>query len=319
MASNGEMSSPRLLITVHGIRTYGHWQERLGRMVTESGANVTIYNYKYGYFSVLAFMIPMLRWWVTRRFKRDLVRVVNQRQWRAVDIVAHSFGTHLVAWSLLALRDSLRVDTVIFAGSVLKSTFDWREIVGTAARRVINECGAHDSILVLNQLFVLFTGMAGRVGFSGMTGPELVNRFYLFGHSGFFEPTGGTTDADIFMRECWVPLLTQGAPAQPCDERGIPTIVEGLITFALNNSEPVKLTLLLVPVVIATVLITSSVKEKSRLEKEAQDRRDRLIVASAQQLVDDDPSGAIANLANLSDNSALWKGAWLVANGALDR
>jgi hypothetical protein len=51
--------SSHLIITVHGIRTFGQWQERLERLVTESTNldDVEFINYKYGYFSVLAFII----------------------------------------------------------------------------------------------------------------------------------------------------------------------------------------------------------------------------------------------------------------------
>ena len=77
--------------------------------------------------------------------------------------------------------------------------FPWRELMDVgAAFRVINDCGIKDSVLVLNQFLVLFTGMAGRVGFVGMSDRKrFINRFFAFGHSGYFE-TGGVAD-DTFV------------------------------------------------------------------------------------------------------------------------
>jgi hypothetical protein len=51
----------QLIITVHGIRTFGGWQERLDALVgaTNSDRELTVINYKFGYFSVVAFLIPL--------------------------------------------------------------------------------------------------------------------------------------------------------------------------------------------------------------------------------------------------------------------
>src|SRR5205823_5723474 len=101
-----------------------------------------------------------------------------------------------------------KIHTVILAGSVLKVGFSWRVLMDDLSLyRVINECGIRDSVLVFNQLFVLFTGMAGRVGFNGMEdGERFLNRYFAFGHSGYFE--GNSPESrDDFMRQRWVPLL----------------------------------------------------------------------------------------------------------------
>lgn len=71
-------TSLRLIITVHGIRTFGHWQERLEQMIKRRDPTVEVFNYKYGYFSVAAFVVPFLRWLVTRRFRAALGRLTLQ-------------------------------------------------------------------------------------------------------------------------------------------------------------------------------------------------------------------------------------------------
>src|SRR5262245_25305669 len=90
-----------LVITVHGIRTFGDWQERLEDLLVRqtAGRDVTIEHYKFGYFSVIAFVVPLLRWLVVRRFRRFLQRIESDK-WDRIDVIAHSFGTHLVSWGL---------------------------------------------------------------------------------------------------------------------------------------------------------------------------------------------------------------------------
>lgn len=182
-------SHRHLVITVHGIRTFGQWQERLEKLLKAEDPSVAVFHYKYGYFSVLAFMIPFLRWLVTRRFRRDILHQIGTGTWDRIDIVAHSFGAHLVGWGLYGIDPGMRpkIHTIILAGGVLKSGFPWRDLVGDSVMRVVNECGIHDGVLLLNQLTVLFTGMAGREGFSGLTGDDFRNRYFEFGHSGYFQ------------------------------------------------------------------------------------------------------------------------------------
>ena len=57
-----------LVVTVHGIRTFGGWQERLEALLTQADqSGTTVLNYRYGYFSVLAFLMPPLRWLGVRK------------------------------------------------------------------------------------------------------------------------------------------------------------------------------------------------------------------------------------------------------------
>src|SRR5262249_47563793 len=142
-------------------------------------------NYKLGYFSIIAFMIPLFRWLVVRRFRKDLINLCKVTRRARIDIVAHSFGTHIVGWALARLpKDAdIAINTVILAASVLRSDFPWRDLIGTRVTRVVNDCGIMDKVLLLSQFGVLLTGMAGRIGFSGATSSVFRNRYSVFGHS----------------------------------------------------------------------------------------------------------------------------------------
>jgi len=239
-----------LIITIHGIRTFGAWQERLERLVKKSSPSTQFYHYKYGYLSVIAFIIPPLRWIITRRFCNDIVRMLSREKWDRIDVVAHSFGTHLIAKALSTKfkEDLPGLHTLILAGSVLRHTFDWMPLIPERAQRVVNDCGTDDSVLFLNQLVVLFTGMAGRIGFIGMTGDRFQNRFFPFGHGGFFMSDGVVSDD--FMTNYWVNLLTSDRPIEKHDNRPPLNLLRGVLYSIAQNIEPIKLAVYLTPLVL---------------------------------------------------------------------
>ena len=244
-------SGKHLVIAVHGIRTFGDWQERLAVLLKTTDPSIVVRPYKYGYFSALAFIFPPARTIETRRLRAYLEQLAHESQWDRIDIIAHSFGTHIVGYALRGLSGAARprVHTIILAGSVLRSTFPWNELIGKGVERVVNECGTRDSILLLSHFLAIippFTGMAGRVGFYGLTGEQFVNRFYRFRHSDYFLTDG--KPADGFMRDNWVPLLTMERPVTPVDERGQLTALHGLWMFVVNNAGSIKLTLFVTPI-----------------------------------------------------------------------
>src|SRR3954469_23867491 len=119
--------TPRhLVVTVHGIRTYGNWQRELNDLLEDAEPGITAKNYQYGFFSSLAFLVPPLRWLVARRFRNFLVHEFETMPAGSrIDLVAHSFGTFLVASALPYIPKGSKVHTLIFAGSVLRPSFPW--------------------------------------------------------------------------------------------------------------------------------------------------------------------------------------------------
>jgi hypothetical protein len=143
----------QLVISVHGIRTFGGWQERLTQLLKAQATDrqITITNYKFGYFSVVAFIIPFLRWYVVRQFRKFLIDKAKEQAWDRIDLVGHSFGTHVIAWALYGIDVEKRppVHTILFASSVLKSNFPWQTLLNHPVKRVINDCALRDAVLIL--------------------------------------------------------------------------------------------------------------------------------------------------------------------------
>ena len=277
----------RLIVTVHGIRTFGQWQERLESLVRARDPDARVLHYKYGYFSSVAFMLPFLRWWVTRRFRRALLTIADDEPWTRIDVVAHSFGTHLVGWGLHGIPRGKRprIHTLILAGSVLKPTFPWPELTEDNVGRVVNDCGTRDGVLVLNQAFVLFSGMAGRVGFAGMSYDRFRNRFFAHGHSDYFVRDGRADDA--FMRRWWLPVLFADKRLEmPEDPRG-GSAAHGVAAFLLNNSEPIKLALVATPFALLALVYFQLYDDANRERAQARRRLVDLHVATAERRADE--------------------------------
>jgi hypothetical protein len=121
----------QLVVTVHGIRTHGAWQERLERRISARQKNTEIEfaNYKFGYFSAISFLIPFARSVIVRRFRNELVRLCAAKSYSRIDLVGHSFGTFLIGKAIASLTDEQRfkINTVLLSGSVLPSTFPWHK------------------------------------------------------------------------------------------------------------------------------------------------------------------------------------------------
>jgi pimeloyl-ACP methyl ester carboxylesterase len=289
-----------LIVTVHGIRTFGKWQERLEKLVLnyDSSLDASFSNYKYGYFSIFAFLIPPLRWLVVRRFRNELRALVFRQPWTRIDLVGHSFGTHIIAWALWGLKqdESAVFHTVILSGSVLRSNFQWSRLVGKRVKRVINDCGTRDTVLLLSQFLVLFTGMAGRTGFSGMTSDSLRNRFSAFGHSGYFED-GERRPDDGYMRDNWVPLLSFDLPARYFNELRDGGPFGGMLLWLSNNAEPVKLTIYIVPILAFAAWVWAQKAEAIHQRDNALVEQSRFLEDRANQYEDGGDPGTAMLLA----------------------
>lgn len=286
-AAPSAASPSKILVTVHGIRTFGQWQDRLRKLTLEANPDILVENYGYGYFSVIAFVIPFFRWLAVRSFRNNLKALMRAHEGASFTFVAHSFGTHLVAHALRSVKPDERpdVELIILSGSVLRSAFDWASLMNPApgkpgVRRVINDCGLNDSVLILSQAGVLFTGMAGRVGFYGFTGSDLVNRFFPGGHSHYFMPPGD--DPDAFMKRYWVPVLTAGETALPGLEIPVAGTLKGLQYALYRIADPIKLALY---GLLAFILVNYAYLQP-RAEARLEQARREYLAAAAQMTSD---------------------------------
>jgi hypothetical protein len=85
-----------LVVTVHGIRTFGPWQTNLAKLVQgpEPTGRTKVIAYRYGYFPSIFLIMPVLRWIAARHFYRELRMYRKEHPLARIDLVAHSFGTY---------------------------------------------------------------------------------------------------------------------------------------------------------------------------------------------------------------------------------
>jgi len=220
-----ERQSRHIVISVHGIRTYGRWQERLQRLLDNDKRwqqeKEDVLVYRYGFFTLFSFLIPFARNLAVKQFRDYLESVFEGRLSDRVDIVAHSFGCYLAIEALASpkLASGVQIHTAILCGSVLPPNRNLSHLLGPGRPigRIINECGTSDGVLLLT-LLVLGVGMAGRLGLQGFEGRTLRNRYHRLGHSGYFEHSD-RRPYDGFMKRWWLPLLLGEESARERDRR----------------------------------------------------------------------------------------------------
>ena len=246
-------AASHVVITVHGIRTFGDWQETLEELLKDHDRAIEVYSYSYGYFDLPRYTTARERKRQARHFRDWLLLSFfpQHPNLRRLDIVAHSFGSYVVAEALRMLPAAcrLRVHTLILAASVLPETFPWERLLDERrVERIVNECGIHDAVLVWNHFTALAAdlGQGGRTGFQGGISDRFRNRFYALGHTGYFERAKRDRQGrkflsrphTLFMRSHWLPLLTTDEPVRPIDMRQPATLAEGILEYLLRNIGP---------------------------------------------------------------------------------
>ncbi|HBC3858627.1 response regulator [Vibrio parahaemolyticus] len=210
LVSEAQSQSNVTLISIHGIRTIGHWQNTLNDLVKENSRKIEPKPVKYGFFSLLSFLFPHLRDYVAKKVVKKIHSALDSSNQDRVILVAHSFGTYIAAKAIESYTGKTQIDLTIFAGSVLKTDHDLDSIFNRT-NMFINECGARDKILMICNMLVLGLGDAGRSGFSSHQHNSFINRYYNGGHDVYL--------AKEKMLENWVPSIISGQKPRDIDER----------------------------------------------------------------------------------------------------
>ncbi|MFV7790910.1 hypothetical protein ACNO6Z_08615 [Aliarcobacter lanthieri] len=204
--TSNNISSNKLLLSFHGIRTFGLWQDKLEELVKCKANNFVFEQLKYNYFSIFLFFIPFFRHKLIKELKKDFDRILTQNIDKKIYIVSHSFGTYIAVKLLETTNINVKIDTLILSGSVLPNNYDLSIILDKNVIKIVNDCARNDYILVLSKLLVPSFSDAGRTGLIGRTSceSEILNRFYKGGHSVYFDKLDTN---DNIMNKYWVPIL----------------------------------------------------------------------------------------------------------------
>lgn len=192
------------LVTIHGINTFGNWQEELSTQIRKNNRNLDFshFPFKNTKISFRTFLSPAKRDAIVLTFKTQLIDWLEKNSSKRIVFFSHSFGTYILMNTLSSIENPnllKNISLIVLSGSVLKRDFNFKWVLENSEAIIINECASKDGALLFSEMFSRGTGMAGRLGFSYFSPSRIINRFHIGRHSGFFDKK--------FIEENWFPLL----------------------------------------------------------------------------------------------------------------
>jgi hypothetical protein len=195
-----------VVLPLHGIRTVAAWQRTLADIAALQGWRCPLAEWNYGVFSLLRFLMPWQRETKVRWFRRTYDALINNRNYNVPkanppSIVAHSFGSYILGYSLLKY-ENIKVHKIILCGSILPKAFPWDLLIKRGqVNAVRNEYGADDIWARFVQWFVAGTGPSGESGFD-CKHPNIEQQSFLsFHHSEYFNYG--------HIHDFWMPFLNK--------------------------------------------------------------------------------------------------------------
>lgn len=219
------MPTKRVVMTLHGIRTSAKWQKGLADELSRSGFQPSSIDYDY---------FP-LRDFVRKRHRRNQVDqfckhyTAECQKYRELltsdgltefpSIIAHSFGTYLVA-EAMKKYDHIHFDKIILAASILPTDFPWEDILlKNQANAIRHEYGGKDFWTRVVGVLGSDVGTGGSEGYGGSWGHRFKEiKRPEFSHSDFFE-------AGYITGE-WIPYLAGETRCTVVDGRDVKTLDE---------------------------------------------------------------------------------------------
>lgn len=190
-----------VVFVIHGIRDLGQWAAAFELQLKEQFESVqlakkklVVASLRYGYFGMGPFLLLSKRQnyvrWLMDEYTEILARYPKVEQ---IHFVGHSNGTYLLA-SALERYTSLKVNRVVFGGSVVRADYDWARVLERGqVDEVRNYVAADDWIVALFPRFFepawsrgIFANDLGSAGFQGFHAPSVTNIAYLTGGHGAF-------------------------------------------------------------------------------------------------------------------------------------
>ncbi|BCG71927.1 hypothetical protein MesoLj113a_30850 [Mesorhizobium sp. 113-1-2] len=183
------------VFVIHGIRDDGFWTHRVAEKVRELNKPPTIFRAwtpTYGYFAMLPFILPWIRRQKVEWFMDQYVGAVAQYPNSSFHYVGHSNGTYLAARALVDYP-ACTFRNVLFAGSVVRTDYDWKTPIGQGrVERFLNIVASRDWVVALlpKSLEGFRSFDLGGAGFDGFrqakrdAPPEIAERRYVEGSHG---------------------------------------------------------------------------------------------------------------------------------------
>lgn len=187
----------RCVMSLHGIRTRGAWQHYLVPILARAGFVPVPLDY--GAFGAAELLMPWRRAEKVAWFLGEYERVLVENEVERPSIIAHSFGSYIVA-EALDKHPHMRFDKIILCGSIVHEDFDWETKLATGQVNFVrNDYGALDVWPRIARALVGGAGRSGTDGFARACAGLAQIRFGRYTHSDYFH--------SIHMRRHWLPTL----------------------------------------------------------------------------------------------------------------
>lgn len=208
---------PRLIpwfLVVHGMNTRGEWQEHLTWLIGRSYLRmVPVAIYKYGTIRpgvLFRFRQRQLRRKLAGKMKKLEKESIAAELQGEPDVIAHSFGTWLIANALRSDR-SLRIGRLLLLGSIVSPDFPWQELVDREqVKFILNHGATKDGWVPIAHYGIPDSGPGGTRGFAS---PVVNVPAVGLGHSDYFEES---RLAELYS-SVWKPFLSWSTPRYPAD------------------------------------------------------------------------------------------------------
>lgn len=191
-------NSKKALITVHGIRSVADWNAEVAHI---SSSNGWIFApYQYGYVWGVQILSEDVRKRIVDGFRAHIDQIY-ERYHCHISVIAHSFGTYVVAKYLLGFDFvPVPLDTFIMTGSILSESLDIEKFRGRAAH-VLNEVAPNDRVVRWAPRLIWddLVGRSGDKGFAGSSRRLDQRSAEIFDH-------GNVIRRDVIVRR-WMPNL----------------------------------------------------------------------------------------------------------------
>lgn len=188
-----------ILFLVHGIQTDGAWQKHVQSELSDTH-NINIIGIGYNCVTAAQLVSPF-RSTPVEKVAREIRDAKRREPVARLMVIAHSFGSYIIS-RLLKSHPDIEFERIILCGSIIPRDFQW-DVYAKYMQRgaIVNDVGTRDFYPVLATFASLGYGASGRLGFN--TG-AVVDRYFCYAHSDFFEKKRG------HIRRFWKPFLVEG-------------------------------------------------------------------------------------------------------------
>lgn len=213
---NESIIKDKIVISIHGIRTFGEWQYKLDELLKENSATINHHIFQYNFFDILSFIFPISRYLKAKKLIDKIKYIIDTNNNKKIYIISHSFGTYIIMKLIEKNIFLNKIELLILSGSVLSPNYKIIEKISSKVNKIINDCGINDKVLIINRIFVLGLNDAGRRGFYGQNNDKFINRYFKGGHSLYFKNKNSNKS---FMEENWLPYILKDKDLKVIDER----------------------------------------------------------------------------------------------------